>query len=251
MSSFLKGRFGFAMALAAALVAAGWVMESGSQPRAFQPAVHARELSVAVPAESPPNVAPDIAAARNALEKKQYREAQRYLERVLAHIPNHSEALSLLLRTADLQTQELIAAEKYHEAAHRMAMTEAYVQQFAAARVEGGAEAGPMADVLQAETALEKMDGRLRRAAAASARKRIAEAERLANAAYRYFWFNRRGPVRQGLRQIRWVQQHFDYLDSDVQGNYVRALNQLQSRVSGSEWKPMLAEAGMFEFASN
>lgn len=252
MSTVLKARVGFAMALAAAAgVAVVVLLGNGFEPGGVQRAVYAQESSVKLPVESPPDVAPDVAAARKAVEQKQYREAQRYLERALAHIPGHKEAVFLLVRTADLQTRELFGQEKYLEAAHRLAMTGAYVQQFAAARVEGGAEAGSMAEVLQVETALEKMDSRLRHSVAGSARKRLVEAERLANDAYRYFWFNSRGTVRKGLRQAQWVQQHFDYLDPSLQGEFFRVLNLLQGRVSNSEWQPLLAEAGMFELKSN
>jgi hypothetical protein len=57
-------------------------------------------------------------------------------------------------------------------------------------------------------------------------------------------WFNNREDVRNGLRQVRWVESHFDYLNTETRGEYFRVLNLLKSRVSDREWAPLLSEAG-------
>ena len=75
----------------------------------------------------------------------------------------------------------------------------------------------------------------------------IVVAERHADAAH-YHWYtcwpNDRDEVREGLRELRSVQEHGAALSPDVKGNYQQALDRLKALIADSEWQPLLTEAG-------
>lgn len=77
----------------------------------------------------------------------------------------------------------------------------------------------------------------------------IGLAMKRAQKARRFYWFNDRTEVIQGLREILWLIDYFDQLTPDVRGEYHSAMAALKERVSNKEWESLLAQAGYIERA--
>ncbi len=187
---------------------------------------------------------PDLQAADAAIAQKQFRTAQLHAIRILGHQPDHTSALLLLLKATSLELEELAGAGEFLTAGQRLEDAEQCFLAFRDAVFRNGTAPSTIGDVQQAEESLQELATRLRDKASRAAREKLKEARESANRAYSYVWYNNRGEVRKGLRQLRWLETHFEYLNADTRGEYFRVLNVLKRRVSDREWAPLLAEAG-------
>ena len=187
---------------------------------------------------------PDLQAAEGAIAQKQFRTAQLHAIRILGHHPDHTSALSLLLKATGLEMDELAGAGRFLKAGQRLEDAEQCFLAFREDVFRNGTAPSTIGDVQKAEETMRELATRLRDKASRAARGKLSEARQSANRAYSYVWYSNRNEVRKGLRQLRWLETHFEYLTADTRGEYFRVLNVLKRRVSDREWAPLLAEAG-------
>jgi hypothetical protein len=225
------------------VAAAVGIATPSTQPSAAAPAVE----TAAQPAPVVPPPPTDIELAQAAMSRGDAGSAMLYLFRDLDREPAGQDALPMLVKCASSKCAEECGEGEYIRALSLLAQLSDRCAAARQARMGAAAQAVPLDDLETTESQVREIDQAITASADEQAGPHIVAAARHAADAH-YHWYscgpNDRGEVREGLRELRWIQEHGAPLSPDMMGKYQQALDQFKALVADSEWQPMLAEAG-------
>lgn len=183
-----------------------------------------------------------VALADAAIQDKNWALAEQYLRVAFTNAADPYAITQSYLGVADHLTAEQTDKDQYDLALavlqNARTMLDAVHQNLITDRQ-------PLDQLTLLSEKLKPMRDRTQKQLDAAALAHIARADTYARNSYHYVWFNNRELVRQGLIELRWVNDYKDQINTDTRADYFHTLASLKARVSDKEWPSLLASAGI------
>ena len=200
------------------------------------------------------NVSQDLQAAKEALEHGELELARLHLFRALQQSPGDTDALEVFADVQLLRGRKFCAREEHLAAARCYQELHAAIEQAQAHLVHSDESREAFRVLVQMDKQLDQAQSELRVDVERKALDHIRAADHSAVDAHRRWYTfsqNDRNVVREGLRQLNYVNDRYDLAGNWLQGEYWRAINRLKGLVSDKEWDAMLASAGFVARSDN